>query len=124
MFYLSLFWILFLVFIISFYLSRRLHRNRLNAFFDTYGILLVIILGSLLVVAIVTNDPVSIAGLEIPVELQWLGSLIATGFGAWKFYLNPLKNKVQSIDREVGEVKSDVSFIKNDIHLIKERLLK
>ncbi len=38
----------------------------------------------------------------------------------WHFYLNPLKTKVYSLDREIGEVKADIKhFETRFIHLEK-----
>ena len=78
----------------------------------------------------VTKDPGDV-GLSIPTELQWLGSLLASGFGLWKFYLNPLKEKVYSFDREIGETKAEVHHVRDntnrieqDLESIKETMLK
>ena len=69
--------------------------------------------------AIITKDPITIAGIELSMESQWIGSLIIFGLGSWKLYFNPLKEKVYSLDREIGEVKSDVSNLKSDVSNLK-----
>ena len=56
--------------------------------------------------------------------LFWiLLTLIVSGFGAWKYYFNPLKERVIETEREVSSIKTDVSSIKSDVHLIKENIL-
>ena len=87
------------------------------------GILVFIIAASLVLMGIITKDPVTVFGINIPTDLQWLGSLLVTGFGAWRFYLNPLKSKVYLLGREVDEIKADITNIKSDIGLIKRKLI-
>lgn len=97
--------------------------EKARAYLEDKGMLVFIISASIITIAIITKDPLTVMGISIPTELQWLGSLIVTGFGAWRFYLNPLKEKVYSMDREVGEIKADVTNIKSDVRFIKESVI-
>ncbi len=139
MIYLWLFWTLILIFLIVYILGRFFNwKSVILAIEEKYGILFFLFLFSLAIIAIVTKDPVEFAGISIPAEMQWLGSLLLSGFGAWKFYLNPLKQKVYFMDRELGEIKSNSSSIdremkemkdnfyslREDVHLIKREILK
>ncbi len=124
MYYLLIFWILLVAFFVLYIFVKYFKWSTVLHFLDSYGILFFIVLLSLIVIAIATNDPIIIAGMEIPVELQWLSSLLASGFGVWQFYLRPLKNKVYEIDRDVASLNSDVKSIKEDVHLIKEVVLR
>ena len=74
--------------------------------------------------AIITKDPVTIAGYTIPQEFQWFGSPLLTAFGVWKFYLNPLKLKVYTMDRELGEVKTALHRLESDVSLLLNRSIK
>ncbi|MFH1445170.1 MAG: hypothetical protein ABIF08_01675 [Nanoarchaeota archaeon] len=121
MIYLSLFWILVLMFIVVFLIGKIFKIKEIPNFYDNNGILFFLGLAALVIVAIVSRDP--ILGLNIPMELQWLGSLSVTLFGAWQFYLNPLKKRVNRMDREIGEIKSSVQAIRTDTHLIKEKII-
>ena len=38
-------------------------------------------------------------------------------------YLKPLKNKVFSMDKELGQVKTEIGAMKGDIKIIKEVLI-
>ncbi len=126
MYYLAAFWGLFILFIIL-YISSKWNRSLANTL-DEIGTLFFMVLGSLVILAIATKDPVAVAGIEIPMELQWLGSLFVTGFGTWYYYLNPLKKKVYRMDRELGEVKTGIDSLKeslkNNTQLILNMLIK
>lgn len=142
MIYLSVFWGIFIVFLLGYYLSKKFNFKKIHSFLDNYSMLIMIVLLSLSVIAIVTKDPITLAGIEIPTELQWLGSLIVSGFGAWRFYLDPLKKKVYGMDRELGRMDistkslnskvdalegnlgSKIDFIQKDLSLIKDKLIK
>ncbi len=122
MFYLTIFWILLLTFTAIYLCAKLLNHTRLIKGIDDYAILFFMALGSLVIVAIASKDPVSIAGYTIPMELQWLSSLFAALFGVWRFYLNPLKEKVYTMDREVGEVKVSVTRVESEMNLSIQRV--
>lgn len=90
----------------------------LKKFKEEYGILFFIFLFAFLTIAIISKDPINILGITIPMEMQWLGSLLISGFGAWQFYLNPLKKKVYTMDREIGEVKTSVKHIEKSVDIL------
>ena len=84
--YLTVFWVILISFIIVYYLGEITKNRRLNQVLEKEGALFFIaLLTPLILIAIVTKDPVSFGRFEIPVELQWLGSLFASFFGAWQF---------------------------------------
>jgi len=109
------------MFIVVFLIGKIFKIKEILNFYDNNGILFFLGLAALVIVAIVSRDP--ILGLNIPMELQWLGSLSVTLFGAWQFYLNPLKKRVNKIEREIEEIKSSVQAIRTDTHLIKEKII-
>ncbi len=84
---------------------------------------------ALLIVAIVTKDPI-FAQLGVPPEFGWIVGLFITGFTSWKLYLDPLKERVIKVERkvdvlhsEVSSIKTDIEFIRTDTNLIKEKIL-
>ncbi|RLE42681.1 hypothetical protein DRJ48_03035 [Candidatus Woesearchaeota archaeon] len=123
MIYLNIFWALLGLFVVIYYASKLFKISKVASFIDEKGELFFILMGSLLIIAIVTNDPITIAGFRFPVELEWLVSLMAVGFGSWRYYLNPLKKKVYEMDREIGEVRTHVLGMKEDVNLIKKKIL-
>lgn len=130
MIYLKIFWLLTIIFFIIYFSGIVFKWKLVKSITDEFGILFFMGLASLLIVAIAKGDPLTIAGIIIPTEFQWLGSLFVTWFGAWKFYFNPLKIKVYSMDREIGEVRGEIkgvrgeiSSIKSDVRLIKEKII-
>ncbi|MBS3133244.1 hypothetical protein J4470_03910 [Candidatus Woesearchaeota archaeon] len=117
------FWILLFLFSLIYLLVSLFNFKGGLKFLNENGGLFFIFLGALVVISIVTNDPVTVAGITIPTELQWFGSLILTGFGSWKFYLNPLKNKVFAMDRELGEVKQGVQHLEINVNTLTTHIL-
>lgn len=75
------------------------------------------------ILAITTNDPLLPPSFGVDPWWELTIEGIIVSFTVWKTYLNPLKRKVYSMDREIGEVKSTVSSIKSDISLIKEKII-
>jgi len=122
--YLTVFWIIYALFGLLILISFLFKIKKLNKYLQEYSVLVLIIALSFLIIAIITKDPMNIAGYTIPTELQWLGSLLVTGFSAWKFYLNPLKIKVYSMDREIGEVSASVKKVENNVSMILSKLIK
>lgn len=123
MLYLKIFWIALIALFFIHLFSNLLKFKKLENLLDKYGILYMIILVAFAFIAIITNDPIDFFNISIPTEVQWLATLIASGFGAWKYYLNPLKNRVINTEIEVSSVKTSIESIKSDVHLIKENLL-
>ncbi len=114
-FYLSIMWAIYAAYGILFLISLFLKNKKLRKFLDDYALLTFMVGASFLIMALITNDPVTVAGYTMPTELQWLGSLLVTGFGAWKFYLNPLKQKVYTMDREIGEIKMGIEKVEKNV---------
>ena len=116
-----LFWSIAAVFIIL-YLISKFGLKKLQSAIDNYAILVFIILGGLLMFAVATKDPIEVFGLSIPFEMQWIASLLLAGFGAWKWYLAPLKQKVHCLDREMGEVKTSITALDKSMDGIDSRV--
>jgi len=123
MIYFGVYWLILIIFLFVYIISRIEKFKNLRKSVDDVGILVFIFLSSLLLISIITKDPLQILGIEIPMELQWLASLLISGFGAWKFYLNPLKKKVYDMDREVGEVKTSVNNVEKNVNIILDKCL-
>jgi hypothetical protein len=127
MLYLIAFWIILILFILTYYISKFFKISELKNFLDKEGgVLFLVILTPLIFMVIATKDPIAFGNFQIPVELQWLGSLFAAFFGAWKFYLNPLKDKVISLENRFGQwvMKCDTEFkhLDKGIEEIKSKL--
>ncbi|MFH1916080.1 MAG: hypothetical protein ABIJ21_02345 [Nanoarchaeota archaeon] len=125
MIYLTLFWILTIGFVLIYFLAKTFKKKKVLNYLNDKATLFIIAIGiPLIIVAIATNDPITILGINIPVEMQWVGSLLFAGFGMWKFYLNPMKTDFRKLDREVGELTSKTNMIEKDLRFIKAVLLK
>lgn len=124
MIYMLAFWIILIGFIIIYFTSKLFKIHKLSKFLDREGALLFfVLLMPIIFIAITTKDPIQFGNFEIPTELQWLGSLFASFFGAWQFYLKPLKNKVFGMDREIGEIKISVEKVEKNMDKITDILL-
>lgn len=120
MIYMLLFWMIILLLIMFLALNKITRwRGKLSGVID----FLVVFQALLLIAALLTHDPLFTS---FGVDPWWELSieLIAGGFAFWKAYLDPLKKKVYSLDREIGEVKTGILFMKSDLSLIKERFPK
>ena len=82
---------------------------------------------SFLVVAILTRDPL-FTEYGIPPEFEWIIGFFIGLFFSWKYYFNPLKKRIMTLEKEVtgfqASTKASFEMIKDDLTLIKERLLK
>lgn len=116
MIYMVFFWIV--TFVTGFMILSKKYRKN-----DFVGLLVMLQL-MFFVLAIATKDPIlpTTWGIDPWWELTIEG--ITASFTVWKTYLNPLKNKVYSMDREIGGIKSDIITIKEDTSIIKNKLIK
>lgn len=83
---------------------------------------LVFLSGSLIIVAIVTKDPL-FASFGVPAEFEWVVGLFITSFSSWTLYFHPLKERVIKTEIEVSSIKTDVHSIKTDVSMIKEKII-
>ena len=148
MIYLKLYWILVFCFLLLYLLSSFIKNLKtVYTLLDDNAIYFVIVGASLLIVAIASNDPVTIAGITLPMEVQWFASLLVLGFGTWKVYFSPLKERVihtekeiaainvhitpipalerriMQLETDVASIKTDTRFLKEDMALIKQKIL-
>lgn len=117
MIYMTIFWMLLLV-NLALYLSFKRSKK-----YEEYGMILIFLAFSFLIVAIITHDPI-FSKFGVPMEFEWVVGLFITGFSSWKLYFNPLKKRVMDSEKDISVLKADVHSIKEDTTLIKEKLLK
>lgn len=119
MIYLTIFWIALFLFIVV-HILTKIFKWKIEAFLEKYSILYFILLSAAAFIAIITNNPISFGTLIIPTEVQWLITLFTLCFGIWKYYLNPLKERVLTIEKEMSVTQKEVSSIQLDIGTIKQ----
>ena len=112
-------WSVFLNLVVYLILRNTRFKTKAN---DTAMIISFLSL-ALLIVAIVTKDPI-FAQFGVPPEFEWIVGLFVTGLTSWKLYFNPLKERVIKTEKEVSSIKTNIEFIKADTNLIKEKILK
>ncbi|MBU0980160.1 MAG: hypothetical protein KJ709_05110 [Nanoarchaeota archaeon] len=119
--YLLALWLLFGIAILLYIISYLFNKKKIRSFINDKGDFFVIVIAiPLLIMAILTNDPVTVAGMQIPMEFEWFGSIIFAVFVLWLYYLAPLKSKVYRLDREIGGMKGIISGTKGIIDGLKE----
>ena len=123
MMYLAVYWVLTILLVVAYLLGLLFNKEKTKDLVEKYAILLILFVGSFLIVAIVTKDPISFGSYEIPTEFQWIGSLFVSFFSVWQFYLKPLKNKLFGLDREIGEVKTSVKKVESDVNRLTDFII-
>ena len=116
--YLVLYFICLVLTLLFFFLSKNNKRKK----YDSLSVFFMILMMFFLVFALYTKDPIDELITTIPVFWQFVITSLGGAFAIWKVYLNPLKLKVFSLDREIGEIKTDCNSIKSDISYIKDKL--
>jgi len=77
-----------------------------------------------LVFALYTDDPIEEIITTIPAFWQFIFTSLGGAFTIWKVYLNPLKEKVYEIDKEVATVKMTVGRVEAELKNSFDRLEK
>lgn len=72
--------------------------------------------------AIITKDPL-FAQFGVPSEFEWVVGLFIAAFMSWKWYFNPMKERLIKTEKAVERLESEFGVMKGDIILIKEHLL-
>lgn len=121
--YLVIFWIIAVLFAALYAFSHLPRLQNFKLFLENNAGFFVMLTGVFLAMAIITKDPVTFLGIEMPIELQWLVSLLFFGFGSWQFYLNPLKERLIRLERNfanfAGISKANFEHINKGIDEIK-----
>jgi len=123
MWWMIAFWFCYLIVIILFMVRKKVRNKKAKRKIDyTIGLFFVYAI-LFLIVAITTGDPIFEA-IGLPAGYEWLGALTLTGFTAWSFYLNPLKNRVVKSERDISIVKNDIQHINKTLEEFKPYIMK
>ena len=102
-------------------LKRSRRKSKFIKNIDSFITLLVLFQLVTLFIAVGIKDPLLE---QIPAEIQLIGAALSGIFAFWKYYLDPLKQRIVRLEIGQGEMKTDIGNIKSDIHLIKESVLQ
>lgn len=116
--FMMLFWFVILLLVLL-TLLNKICNNRFSGLLGFF----VVFQAVLFFLALVTNDPVLPASWGIDPWWEWTLEGLVAAFAVWKAYLDPLKAKVYSLDRETGEIKARILGMEADLSLIKEKIL-
>lgn len=118
MIFMMLFWVVIMLLVLL-ALVNKVWNNRFSGLFG----FLVVFQAVLFFLALVTNEPVLPASWGVDPWWEWTFEGLVAAFAVWKAYLDPLKAKVYSLDRETGEIKARILGMEADLSLIKEKIL-
>lgn len=106
---------------LSFYfLSKRMKKEKL----DSIALFFMVLMIFFLVFALYTDDPIEELLTTIPAFWQFAFTSLGGAFTIWKLYLNPLKEKVYGMDKELGMVKTTLNRFEKESKDSFERLEK
>lgn len=136
--YLILFWVSFILAGISFLLSKASKKQG----YENFSVFLTVLMVFFFILALATKDPIEGLLTTIPAFWQFVLTALGGTFAIWRFYLNPLKERVIRLERKVAvldegiksgfalvkeefsHIKDDLRWIKEDTRWVKEKLLK
>ena len=101
-----------------FYMSKK------DARFETFANFFVVLMLFFLAFALATKDPIEKLLTTIPAFWQFVLTALGGTFTIWQVYLNPLKIKVYSMDREIGEIKTSVTKVEKEVDMLVQNLIK
>lgn len=118
--YLVLYFVCLALALIFFFISRKQKNKR----YDHFSIFFMVLMMFFLVFALYTDDPIEEIITTIPAFWQFIFTSLGGAFTIWKVYLNPLKEKVYEIDKEVATVKMTVGRVEAELKNSFDRLEK
>ncbi len=74
-------------------------------------VLFVLFQVGLLAVAIATNDPL-FESFGVSTLWEMIAGIITAAFMAWRYYLNPMENRITGLEIVAGEIKVDIKNLK------------
>lgn len=114
--YLALYIVSLVIALALYYLSKK------NEWLGSLSGFFVILMLFFFAFALATHDPIEEFLTTIPAFWQFLLTALGGAFAIWRVYLNPLKTKVYTMDRELGEVKATVTRIAHDIERLEHNV--
>jgi len=109
--YLVLYFVFLAIALVTFYIAKKSE----NEIFNNVAIISMLLMIFFLIFALFTNDPIEELLTTIPAFWQFMITASGGAFTIWKVYLNPLKNKVYSMDKELGGVKIIIDRVENEL---------
>ena len=124
MIYLSIFWICTIAFYLALAFDHYIGWNWFRNWKEEYAGLYFLLLFGVVIMAIGTNDPITIAGYTAPMEFQWIASLVGVVLTMWKLFLSPMKKDIHRIDKEVTEIKTHLIHIERRLDRLENKVDK
>ena len=109
--YLILYFVSLVLALVFFHISKKKDKKK----YDNLAIFFMLLMVFFLVFALYTDDPIEELLTTIPVFWQFVLTSLGGAFTIWKVYLNPLKEKVYDIDKDVATIKVTISRVENEL---------
>ncbi|OGI15519.1 hypothetical protein A3K63_01735 [Candidatus Micrarchaeota archaeon RBG_16_49_10] len=115
--YLLIFWVLMIGLALALTLTRHLNKP-FHKWLNDKSLLVLLIAGVFLIFAVETNDPITILGITVSNEIQWLGSFILYSAGLWKWFLDPFRDDLSDVKSVVKVLDERTTTIKENVKSI------
>jgi len=110
------FWVLMVILLVIYLFSLK--YKKLEVILPP----LLLLASSLLIVGIITKDPL-FSTFGVPPEFEWVVGLFLTGLSSWKLYFSPLKERVIKTESEVSSIKTSIEKIEKNVDKLMNRTL-
>lgn len=110
-----------LAFALAFYFTSKKKKNEI---FGSLALFFMLLMIFFFIFALYTNDPIEELLTTIPTFWQFVLTSLGGAFTIWKVYLNPLKEKVYGMDKELGVVKTTLNRFEKEVRDSFEKLDK
>lgn len=108
---------------IFYHIYKKTQKKR----YEDVATFLIILMLFFLAFALATKDPVEKLLTTIPAFWQFMLTALGGAFAIWRMYLNPLKERVIGVEKNLASLTSEVhtgfNSMKEDITLIKNWML-
>ena len=116
--YLLLYFVALVLALLFFFISRK----KTEQIYEKGSVFFMLLMMFFFVFALYTKDPFEEIITTIPAFWQFVLTSLGGAFTIWKVYLNPLKEKVYDIDKEVATVKTTLSRVEGELKNSFEKL--
>ena len=118
--YLFLYIIALIVSLIFYYLFKHNKKE----FFYNLSIFFILLMIFFFVLSLTTNDPIEEIITAIPAFWQFMITALSGSFAIYKVYLNPLKERVITTEKDISSIKTDIGNTKENINEMKPYIMK
>ncbi len=118
-FYMGFFWFTFIILAILFLINMNLKNRRLDSLVG----FLVIVQFVLFILALSSKD-LFFEWIGIPTAWELTGEGILSAFALWKYYLDPMKRRINRLEVHAGKLETKMDGISENVIWIRDNFIK